>query len=146
MFTLQPYQSSDTPLLYGIFSKKEVARYTNGGGYKILSIFGIYSSRLMLLKQDNQLVGCGVIRRKYSRDIRKQSWWLYAIWIHPDHRGNGYGKILMGKLINTLRKLHAKQVYLVVANDNVRAQNLYHKMGFTLYQQQLKDKILRYEL
>ena len=52
----------------------------------------------------------------------------------------------MGKLINTLRKLHAKQVYLVVANDNVRAQNLYHKMGFTLYQQQLKDKILRYEL
>ena len=100
----------------------------------------------MLLKQDNQLIGCGVIRRKYSRDIRKQSWWLCAIWIHPDHRGNGYGKILMEKLIDTLRKLHAKQVYLVVANDNIRAQNLYHKMGFTLYQQQSKDKILRYEL
>lgn len=34
MFTLQPYQSSDTPLLHGIFSKKEVARYTNRGGIK----------------------------------------------------------------------------------------------------------------
>ena len=32
MFTLQPYKSSDTPLLHGIFSKKEVARYTNRGG------------------------------------------------------------------------------------------------------------------
>ncbi|MDY2942749.1 MAG: GNAT family N-acetyltransferase [Paludibacteraceae bacterium] len=146
MFTLQPYKSSDAPLLQGIFSKQELAKYTNRGGYKILSLFGVYKSQFMLLKRDEQLVGCGVIRRKYSRDIRRRSWWLYAIWIHPDHRGHGYGSILMEKLLCALRNLHVKQVYLVVANDNVRAQNLYHKMGFTLYQQQLKDKILRYEL
>ena len=146
MFTLHDYKKSDTPLLKGFFSKKEVYKYKNRGGYAVLSFLRICESRFLLFKQDEQLVGCGVIRRKYSRDIRRRSWWLYAIWIHPDHRGNGYGKILMGKLINTLRKLHAKQVYLVVANDNISAQNLYHKMGFTLYQQQSKDKILRYEL
>ncbi len=146
MFTLHDYTKSDTPLLKGFFSKKEVHKYTNGGGYAVLSFLRICESRFLLFKQDEQLVGCGVIRRKYSRDIRRRSWWLYAIWIHPDHRGHGYGTILMEKLLCALRNMHAKQVYLVVANDNIRAQNLYKKVGFTLYQQQSKDKILRYEL
>lgn len=32
MFTLHDYKKSDTPLLKGFFSTKEVYKYTNGGG------------------------------------------------------------------------------------------------------------------
>ena len=52
----------------------------------------------------------------------------------------------MEKLIVELRKKRVKCVYLVVDNANLRAQNLYSKMGFVLYEQQTNYKILQYEL
>ncbi len=97
----------------------------------------------MLLKENDTILGCGVIRRKYSREIRRYSWWLYDIWVEPNHRGKGYGTQLMQSLMEELRRRDVKKVYLVVANDNIRAQNLYHKMGFSLYKQLKTDKILR---
>ncbi len=100
----------------------------------------------MLLKDGNTLLGCGVIRRKFSRDICRYSWWLYDIWIDPKQRGKGYGTQLMQCLIAELRKRQVQRVYLVVADNNLRAQNLYYKMGFTRYKQYPTDKILCYEL
>lgn len=100
----------------------------------------------MLLKEGNTLLGCGVIRRKFSREIRRYSWWLYDIWIDPRQRGKGYGTELMQSLIAELRQRKVQRVYLVVADSNLRAQNLYRKIGFSLYKQLATDKILCYEL
>ena len=103
-------------------------------------------SSFMLLKEGNTLLGCGVIRRKFSREIKRYSWWLYDIWIDPVQRGKGYGTELMQSLIAELRRRKVQRVFLVVADNNLRAQNLYRKVGFSLYKQLPTDKILCYDL
>lgn len=112
----------------------------------MLSLLGIYRSYFMLLKDEKRLLGCGVIRYKYSCELHRFSWWLYDIYIQQDFRGKGYGIVLMEKLIIELRRMRVKCVYLVVDNTNLRAQNLYSKMGFVLYRQQTTNQILQYEL
>lgn len=147
MITLESYSEEYyTTLLHDFFSRREILKYSNRGGYAMLSLLGIYKSYFMLLKDEKRLLGCGVIRYKYSRELHCFSWWLYDIWIQPDFRGKGYGIVLMEKLIVELRKKRVKCVYLVVDNANLRAQNLYSKMGFVLYEQQTDYKILQYEL
>lgn len=146
MFTLTLYTSADRTALHTYFSDKEILKYTNRGGYAMISLSGVYKSYFMLLREGDTIIGCGVIRRKYSREIHAFSWWLYDIWIHPDQRGRGCGTVLMDLLIANLRQRGLQQVYLVVANTNLRAQNLYAKIGFVLHQQQPDDKILRYDL
>lgn len=146
MPTLVPYTQADYAAVHAYFPDKEIRKYTNRGGYAMLSISRLYASDFMLLKEGNTLLGCGVIRRKFSREIRRYSWWLYDIWIDPRQRGKGYGTELMQRLIAELRQRKVQRVYLVVADSNLRAQHLYRKIGFSLYKQLSTDKILCYEL
>ena len=143
---LVPYTQADYTAVHAYFPDKEIRKYTNRGGYAILSLSGIYMSSFMLLKEGNTLLGCGVIRRKFSREIKRYSWWLYDIWIDPVQRGKGYGTELMQSLIAELRRRKVQRVFLVVADNNLRAQNLYRKVGFSLYKQLPTDKILCYDL
>ena len=64
----------------------------------------------MLLKENDTILGCGVIRRKYSREIRRYSWWLYDIWVEPSLRGKGYGTQLMQSLIEELQRREVEKV------------------------------------
>lgn len=146
MIELKPYQFTDFPKVNGCFSKKEISKYTNRGGYKILSFFAIYNSDFYLLWDDSQIIGCGVIRWKYSRDTKRFGYWLYAIWIHPKFRGKGYGVVLMEHLFDELRMRDVKKVYLTVDNTNMIAQNLYKKLGFIEIKQNKQYIVMQYDL
>lgn len=144
---LRPYQTSDFEKVNRYFPKKEIDRYINRGGeYKILSLLGVYRSFFRLLVDDEQVLGTGVIRWKYSRDTNRFGWWLYAIWINPDIRGKGLGVVLMKELFNELRDRQVKRVYLTVRNNNYIAINLYNKLGFVTIKENDTYKVMRYEL
>lgn len=143
---LRPYQTTDFEKVNRYFPKKEINRYVNGGGYLILSLLGIYRSFFRLLVDDKQLLGTGVIRWKYSRDTNRFGWWLYAIWINPNFRGQGLGMVLMEELFNELREKHVKRVYLTVRNNNSIAINLYNKLGFVTIKENSTYKVMQYEL
>ncbi len=143
---LVAYTEADYAAVHTYFPDREIRKYTNRVGYAILSLSGLYRSWFMLFKEGDSLLGCGVIRHKFSREIGRYSWWLYDIWVDPQQRGKGYGTALMTSLLAELERRQVARVYLVVANSNLRAQNLYRKMGFTLYRQCATDKILCYEL
>lgn len=112
----------------------------------MLSLLGIYKSYFRLLKNDDELIGCGVIRYKWSREIHCWGWWLYDIWICLDMRGKGYGSVLMNKLLDELKNRHVSIVRLVVKDNNARAIHLYEKTGFTTELKQDTYIIMRYEL
>lgn len=143
---LRPYQTTDFEKVNCYFPKKEIDRYVNGGGYLILSLLGIYKSFFRLLVDDKQLLGTGVIRWKYSRDTKRFGWWLYAIWIHPDFRGKGYGVVLMEQLFEELQMRNVKKVFLTVDNANTIAQNLYKKLGFVEIKQNKQYIVMQYDL
>ena len=62
------YKQENFSLISGYFSKREIARYTNTGWWKLLSILSLYRSEFYLLWDDNKVIGTGVIRWKWSRE------------------------------------------------------------------------------
>ncbi len=52
---------------------------------------------------------------------------------HPQHRGLGYGELLLAALIRRALARQARCVVLEVRESNRVARNLYHKYGFRLY-------------
>ena len=49
---------------------------------------------------------------------------------HPDHRGQGYGELLLAGMIQRAITLKAEYVVLEVRVSNIAAQNLYEKYEF----------------
>jgi ribosomal protein S18 acetylase RimI-like enzyme len=146
MIELKPYNESEYSAIKDYFPKKEIDKYTNRGGYRILSLFALYKSQYYLLWEDDNVVGCGVIRWKFSREFKQFGWWLYAIWIHPQSRGTGKGVILMNKLIEELSRKRIKRVRLNVDADNFVAQSLYKKIGFKVINQIKSQIYMQYDL
>lgn len=146
MIELKVYSDINYPEIKDYFPKKEIGRYINRGIYRILSLFSLYKSNFYLLFDNNKVVGCGVIRWKYSKEFKQFGYWLYAIWIHPQFRGVGNGVILMTKLIEELKKENIKKVRLNVEKDNYIAQNLYKKIGFYIIGYIENQIYMQYEL
>lgn len=146
MMILKPYADADYYSVSQYSPKKEIDKYMNRGRYGILSLSRIYKSHFYLLWDDSQIIGCGVIRWKYSRDTKQLGWWLYAIWIHPGFRGKRYGVVLMEHLFDELRMRNVKKVYLTVDNTNTIAQNLYKKLGFVEIKQNKQYIVMQYDL
>jgi ribosomal protein S18 acetylase RimI-like enzyme len=53
-----------------------------------------------------------------------------AVCTHPDYTGRGYARILMTEV---MRRIHARDEapFLHVREDNVRAIELYQRLGFS---------------
>lgn len=54
------------------------------------------------------------------------------IAVHPDYRQNGYGSILVERLIETAKELNLSMLTLEVRASNTPAQHLYKKYGFEI--------------
>lgn len=70
-------------------------------------------------------VACGscVIERGYMS--------LLNIFVDESKRGNGYGYEICASLLASAKRLGAHTAYLQVVQDNVKALNLYAKLGYT---------------
>jgi ribosomal-protein-alanine N-acetyltransferase len=55
---------------------------------------------------------------------------ILNICVSPDLRGEGYGYVLMDKLVALARQLHADMMFLEVRPSNEAARRLYDKLGF----------------
>ena len=55
---------------------------------------------------------------------------IFDVVVHPDHRGQGYGRIMMEALIAWGIGQGASDAYLQVQADNMLATALYHSLGF----------------
>ena len=56
---------------------------------------------------------------------------LYAIYVHPDHWGEGHGRDLIAAGEQRLRELGHEQAVLWVLEDNPRARRFYEAAGWT---------------
>lgn len=63
----------------------------------------------------------------------QEIWSLNSIYVDPKQRGKGIGFAMVDKVKRTALEFGGKQIQLSVYNRNVRAQNLYKKLGFVPY-------------
>jgi predicted GNAT family acetyltransferase len=52
-----------------------------------------------------------------------------AVCTHPEHTGHGYARILTTEVVQRIRS-RGETPFLHVREDNVRAIELYHRLGF----------------
>ena len=109
-------------------------KYTsNSVLYRLLKILNIYSNHFLLLSIDQKIiVGCIILRKKFSITKMIQEWFIYGVAINSEYRGKGYGDLLIIKALEwcTVRKI--KRVLLHVNKNNVEAINLYKKHSFEI--------------
>jgi len=56
--------------------------------------------------------------------------WLNYLAVHPEHQKHGYGKKLVAKAIDELRKIGCLKVNLQVRRSNISAMEFYKNLGF----------------
>lgn len=80
---------------------------------------------LVIRKNDHLLAFAGC-----SFDLQRQDAHITNIAVLPDWQGNGLGEFLMRTLVRKARHMGMRQVTLEVRKSNLRAQQLYQKLGF----------------
>lgn len=80
---------------------------------------------LRVLEVDNKVAGMGAIKRLDDNigEIRR-------MYIQPEHRGNGYGRLILNDLLEQGRMLDVSKFYLSTYTFMDVAQNLYRSSGF----------------
>jgi ribosomal protein S18 acetylase RimI-like enzyme len=82
---------------------------------------------------ENKLVGAvTMVREGASKMKHKGS--IYAMYVAPDHRGQGLGRGLMEAAIKHAKQTKGiEQLMLTVVTTNETAKGLYHSCGFKPY-------------
>jgi len=59
---------------------------------------------------------------------------IYAMYVKPEFRRHGIGKLLILELLNKAKELNGlEQINLIVVSKNLAAKKLYHSIGFQTY-------------
>lgn len=87
--------------------------------------YGPPSGFLLLIKTNNQYIGCVGIR-KFNEDSAE----LKRMYIKPSYRGAGLGKMLLDKAIELTSSLNYKRVLLDTLSSMKPAIKIYEDYGF----------------
>jgi predicted GNAT family acetyltransferase len=118
--------SSDLPLIVELGSADApemlaLAKLTQPGPFTIRTHeLGVYLG----IHYDGALVAMAGERLKIPGFTE-----VSAVCTHPDHTGRGYARILMAEVIGRIRS-RGETPFLHVLEDNVRAVELYKRLGF----------------
>lgn len=84
-------------------------------------------------KNDGSLVGIITFMRENNLKTSHKGN-IYGMYVAPQERRQGIGKLLMKELINRAKKCEGlEQIKLSVVSNNISAKQLYKLLGFELY-------------
>lgn len=78
--------------------------------------------------ENGKIIGGCDIRRRGNRDHHVGS---VGLMVDSDFRGQGLGEFLLREILQKGKEMDIKIAYLDVFSENLPAQNLYRKVGFT---------------
>ncbi len=81
---------------------------------------------LLVLEEDNRLIGSVMVGYEGHRG------WVNYLAVHPDHRRQGLGRLLMDEAERRLRDLRCAKVNLQVRASNETAREFYRQIGYTV--------------
>jgi len=72
--------------------------------------------------------------------VKDNKAFIYNFFIHEEFKGKGYGKQALAAMDEKLKSMGVDSVALHVFGDNLIAQELYKKMGFTITDLHMQKK------
>ncbi|MBG9817306.1 GNAT family N-acetyltransferase [Bacillus safensis] len=89
-------------------------------------------SILFVAKQDDKYLGFVQLYPTFSSVAMKDAFILNDLFVINDFRQKGIGKQLMKKAFSFANEKGARFICLETATSNIKAQQLYEKMGMTI--------------
>ncbi len=94
----------------------------------------------LVAAEDNKLIGTASFCKSRFEKFADHGE-IVSIYFLPEYIGKGHGKVLFEAVMNELRKLGFKDVFLWVLEGNARARAFYEKAGFSYSGEFLDDNI-----
>jgi GNAT superfamily N-acetyltransferase len=91
-----------------------------------ISLYFPPRGRLILARAADRLVGIG-----FLKPIRAGVCEIKRMYVQPDQRGKGFGKILLARLIDDAKDIGYEKILLDSAIYMTAAHSIYRSMGFT---------------
>lgn len=89
----------------------------------------------LLLDLKERIIGTGSLLVHDMTDNQELSPWLANIYIHPDYRGHGYGKVIVRHVMAQAQALGFARLYLFTEDQ----QAFYQTLGWQLLKTQLYE-------
>lgn len=119
------------------------ASYEEDINIPIDNLMSRFSSDLILPLEENFMIGAfnenkdmvGVVGFRRERRIKlKHKANIWGMYVAPEFRQTGIGKLLLAELLNKSKSLDdLEQINLGVVSSNVNAKRLYDSLGFKIY-------------
>jgi len=123
---LRSYEPGDREALVALWSICELTRPWNNPHRDIDRKLARDGDNLLVLEEDNQLIGSVMVGYEGHRG------WVNYRAVHPDHRRQGLGRLLMDEAERRLRDLGCAKVNLQVRASNETAREFYRQIGYTI--------------
>jgi ribosomal protein S18 acetylase RimI-like enzyme len=88
-------------------------------------------SVIFIALDENDSIGFVQLYPSFSSVSMKRIWVLNDLYVKEKARGKGFGEKLLKKAITFSEEMGAKGVSLETGKQNLTAQSLYEKIGFT---------------
>lgn len=91
-----------------------------------------------IFEADGQIAGYALLCKSWCQEAGGRSVWIDELFVLPEYRNRGLGH----EFFTALSEIEPAARYrLEIEPDNVRAEALYHRMGFSVlsYKQLVKD-------
>ena len=87
------------------------------------------NSIVLIALENDQIIARAELEGYYPARIRHRA--KFSISVRKDYWNQGIGSEMIKRIFEQAEMMKLKVIELEVISDNVRAINLYHKMGFT---------------
>lgn len=133
---LRPIQQSDDAELAQLIksvlvefnANKPGTAYFDESTNHLSSLFAQPKAAYWVWEEDGKIIGAGGIYP--TEGLPDATCELVKLYLYPEARGRGLGKILMQKCFEQARALGYQQIYLETMPELNQAVNLYHALGF----------------
>lgn len=159
MATIRKAQRQDVPVVLQLI--KELAEYEKEPdaveateGILEQSIFDKQQANVVLLEEGGQTIGFALYFFNFSTWRGKAGLYLEDLFVRPEFRGRGYGKLLLSYLANQAQNNDCPRFEWIVLDWNTPSINFYKAMGakpldtwtvFRLENKALKDLSEQFE-
>ena len=96
-------------------------------------------SFLFFAKKEHRIVGFTQLYPTFTSVGLGRTWLLNDLYVRSDYRNLGVATLLIKKVIEFSKVTNRKKIFLSTATDNLVAQKLYEKIGFS------RDDFYNYE-
>ena len=122
--TIRPYSETDLNSIVSLWEICELSRPWNDPIKDIERKLTVQRDLFLILEKDGEIVGS--VMGGY--DGHRGS--VNYLGIHPDHKNEGLGKLLMNRIEEELIKMGCPKINLMVRNSNLDVQEFYRVIGY----------------